>query len=58
MEFETAVGVPLISPEDVSNVKPAGRLGEIDQEVAVPPLAVGVTDVIATSLVKVNEFGL
>tara|TARA_B100000965_G_C19076210_1_gene534246 strand:- start:138 stop:281 length:144 start_codon:yes stop_codon:yes gene_type:complete len=47
-----------MAPDDVSNVKPAGRLGEIDQEVAVPPLAVGVTDVIATFFVKVNEFGL
>tara|TARA_Y100000287_G_scaffold42421_1_gene32905 strand:- start:690 stop:833 length:144 start_codon:yes stop_codon:yes gene_type:complete len=47
-----------MAPEDVSNAKPAGRLGEIDQEVGVPPLAVGVTEVIATFFVNVNEFGL
>ena len=47
-----------MAPEEVSNVKPAGRLGEIDQEVAVPPLAVGVTKVMATLFVNVNEFGL
>ena len=54
----TAVGVPLMVPSDVSKDKPAGRVGEIAQDDTVPPLAVGVTDVIATSLVKVNEFGL
>ena len=57
VEDVTAVGVPLMVPSDVSKDKPAGRVGEIDQEDTVPPLAVGVTDVIATSLVKVNEFG-
>tara|TARA_B100000459_G_scaffold98913_1_gene56414 strand:+ start:1174 stop:1302 length:129 start_codon:yes stop_codon:yes gene_type:complete len=42
----------------VSNVKPAGNVGEIDQEVAAPPLAVGVTVVIATPFVKTEELGL
>ena len=54
----TAVGVPLISPVDVSRDNPAGRDGETDQEVTVPPLADGVTAVIAVPLVSVNEFGL
>ena len=53
-----AVGVPLISPVEVSNDRPAGKDGETDQEVTVPPLVVGVTAVIAVPLVSVNEFGL
>ena len=52
--MEIAVGVPLISPVDVSNDKPAGRVGEIDQVSTAPPLADGVTAVIAVPLVKVN----
>lgn len=40
------------------NVKPAGRLGDIDQETTGPPLAVGVTVVIATPFARVNELGL
>ena len=35
---ETAVGVPPISPLDVSNDRPVGRFGVIAQEVGVPPL--------------------
>lgn len=54
----TAVGVPLISPVVVFNVKPAGRVGEIDQEVTSPPLAVGVIVGIIESFCKVNELGL
>jgi len=42
----------------VSKVRPAGSDGEIDQEVGVPPLAVGVTVVIATPFVKTEELGL
>ena len=54
----TAVGVPLIAPVDESNDKPAGREGETDHEVIVPPFAVGVAVVMVVPLVKVNEFGL
>ena len=54
----TAVGVPLIAPVEESKDKPAGREGETDHEVIVPPFTVGVTAVIAVPLVNVNEFGL
>ena len=54
----TAVGVPLIAPVEESSESPEGREGETDQPVMVPPLAVGVTVVMAVSLVSVNEFGL
>ena len=54
----TAVGVPLIAPVDESKDKPAGRDGETDHEVIVPPLTVGVTVVIAVPLVSENELGL
>ena len=53
-----AVGVPEIVPVERSKDRPAGSVGEIDQDVAVPPFAVGVTVVIATPLVSVNEPGL
>lgn len=36
------VGVPLIAPVDVLKDNPEGRLGDIDHEVTVPPLVVGV----------------
>jgi len=49
-----AVGVPLISPFEVSNVKPAGSVGVTDQEVTVPPLEVGAAVVIAVPFVRVN----
>ena len=42
----------------MSKERPAGRDGETDQEVTVPPLEVGVTDVIAVPLVSVSEFGV
>ena len=58
VEEETAVGVPLIAPVEESKDKPAGRDGETDHEVTVPPVIDGVTVVIAVPLVKVNEFGL
>ena len=41
-----------------SKDKPAGRDGETDHEVIVPPLTVGVTVVIAVPLVSENELGL
>ena len=53
-----AVGVPEIAPVEESSESPAGREGETDQEVTGPPLAVGVTVVMAVPLVKVNVFGL
>ncbi len=52
------VGVPLIVPFAVLNDKPAGSVGETDQDAIVPPLAVGVTVAIAVPFVKVNELGL
>lgn len=54
----TDVGVPLISPVEVENVRPAGSDGETYQETTLPPLEVGVVAVIAESLVSVNELGL
>ena len=53
-----ADGVPLMAPVEESSDNPAGREGETDQPVMVPPLAVGVTVVMAVPLVNVNEFGL
>ena len=53
-----AVGVPEISPVEASNDSPAGREGETDHDVMVPPLTVGVTLVMAVPLVSVNELGL
>ena len=57
-EVVMAVGVPLIAPVEESRASPAGSDGETDHVVIVPPLAVGVTAVIALSFVSVNEFGL
>ena len=53
-----AEGVPLMAPVEESSERPAGRVGETDHEVTVPPAVVGVTVVIAVPLVSVNEFGL
>ena len=47
-----------MAPVDESRERPVGREGETDQPVIGPPLAVGVTVVMAVPLVKVNEFGL
>ena len=58
MEDVTAVGVPLIAPVEVENERPDGSDGEIDQEVTVPPLEVGVTVVMVEPLVSVSELGL
>ena len=52
------MGVPEMAPVEESSERPAGREGETDQEVTGPPLAVGVTVVMAVPLVSVNEFGL
>ena len=57
-ELVIAVGVPLMAPVEESSERPAGRDGETDHDVMAPPLAVGVTVVMAVPLVKVNEFGL
>ena len=38
--------------------KPAGSVGETDQDAIGPPLAVGVTLVIAVPFVNVNELGV
>ena len=53
-----AVGVPLMAPVEESSESPAGNEGETDHDVMVPPLAVGVTVVMAVPFVKVKEFGL
>ena len=58
MNEETAVGVPLRAPVEVSKERPAGSVGVIDQEVTAPPLEVGETDVMATPFVRVHELGL
>ena len=57
-EDVTAVGVPLIAPVDESRERPAGRDGETDQEVIVPPPVVGVKVVIAVPFSNVREFEL
>ena len=55
---DAAVGVPEIAPVVVDNARPAGSDGETDQDAIVPPLADGVTLVIAVPFVKVNELGV
>ena len=47
-----------MAPVDESSERPAGNEGETDQPVIAPPLAVGVTVVMAVPFVNVNEFGL
>ena len=54
----TADGVPEMAPVVESMERPAGREGETDQEVMVPPVAVGVTVVMAVPLVSVKSSGL
>ena len=53
-----AEGVPLMAPVDESRERPAGSDGETAHEVMAPPLAVGVTVVMAVPLVRLKEFGL
>jgi hypothetical protein len=55
VEAERAVGVPEIAQVVVFRLKPAGMVGEIVQEVGVPPDIVGVTVVIADPIT--NESG-
>ena len=55
---DTTVGVPLITPVEVLNVRPFGSVGEIDHEVTVPPLDDGVKVDMAEFLVNVSELGL
>ena len=52
------VGVPEMAPVEESSARPAGSDGDTDQPVMGPPLAVGVTVVMAGPFVKVNESGL
>ena len=52
------VGVPLMAPDVLENDRPAGNDGEIDHEVTVPPLEVGVRADMVTSLVNESELGL
>ncbi len=58
MDADTTVGVPLITPVEVSKERPVGSDGEIDQEVTVPPLDDGVRVDMAEPLVNVSELGL
>ena len=57
-EEVTADGVPEMAPVEESRERPDGREGETDHEVTGPPLALGVTVVMAVPLVNVNVFGL
>ena len=57
-ELVIAEGVPLMAPVDESRERPVGSEGETAHVVMAPPLAVGVTVVMAVPLVKLNEFGL
>ena len=57
-EEVTAEGVPEMAPVEESSERPDGSEGETDQEVTGPPLAVGVTVVMAVPLVRVKVFGL
>jgi hypothetical protein len=47
-----------MAPVEVLRERPDGSDGETDQDVAVPPVEIGVMEVIATPLVKVDELGL
>ena len=51
----TAEGVPLIVPVEESRDNPAGKDGETDQEVIVPPPTVGVSVVIVVPFSRVRE---
>ena len=53
----SSLGVPEIVPSEVSNDKPPGKDGEMDQVTTSPPLTVGVTEVMAVPLVRVNVEG-
>ena len=51
----TAVGVPLISPVEVSRANPAGSDGDTEYETTAPPVDVTVSVVIAVPFVRVIE---
>ena len=55
--MDRTVGVPLITPFE-SMVMPFGSAGETVQLTIVPPLEVGVAEVIAESLVSTKVLGL
>ena len=57
-EEVTAVGVPLMSPVEVSSDKPAGSDGETEYETTVPPVDVGEMVVMAVPFSKVRSFEL
>ena len=48
----------MISPVEVLRDSPAGKAGEIDHETTGPPLAVGVSGVMAVPFSAVKELGL
>ena len=58
VEDDVTVGVPEMAPVVVENERPEGNDGEIDHEVTVPPLEVGVTAVMAVPLLRVNGLPL
>jgi hypothetical protein len=58
VDDEVDVGVPEIAPVDVEKERPAGSVGEIDQEVTVPPLEVGVAVVMVVPLLRENGLPL
>ncbi len=47
-----------MAPVEVLKDRPEGNDGEIDHELTAPPLAVGVTVLMAEPLVSVSELGL
>ena len=53
MVGELIVGVPDISPVELSNTRPVGRVGVMDQVSTAPPLNVGVSAVMVVPLVSV-----
>ena len=58
VKVERTVGVPLISPFEVSKFNPLGKEGEISQVTTGPPLIVGETEFIGVPFVSVNVSGL
>ena len=47
-----------MTPVEALKERPVGSEGEMDHEVTVPPLEVGVTADMVTFLVRVSELGL
>ena len=52
------VGVPVIAPVEVLNVKPTGNAGLTDQVTAVPPVLVGVQVAMAVPATYVLDAGV